>query len=387
MRRLGDYIRQVDVRNRNLEVTNLVGLSIDKVYIPSVANTVGTDLSNYKIIRKNQFACSLMQVSRDKKMPIAVYKGEDAIMSPAYPIFEITDKSLLLPDYLHLWFVRPEFDREVTFYAVGGVRGSLEWDDFCDLQIPVPPIEEQREIVARHKAIEHKIDINRRLIAKLEETARTIYRHTFVEDIDPENLPDGWVLKSVNELASSFRGVSYTSNDELQNPNDIGINGVLVVRGNNINNSHFVEDADKVYIPKGMTTFENYIHQWDIIMTMSSGSPKHIGKCFLSYNNMDCVYGAFLNKFKPLQEAQFLLYLFFTSWQFYLAVKQNANGTGIDNLTLKVFDDIMIPYNREEVNTFNISVGPIFSVISSLDKQNIMLERTKINLIDKLSAL
>lgn len=206
MRRLGDYIRQVDVRNRNLEVTNLVGLSIDKVYIPSVANTVGTDLSNYKIIRKNQFACSLMQVSRDKKMPIAVYKGEDAIMSPAYPIFEITDKSLLLPDYLHLWFVRPEFDREVTFYAVGGVRGSLEWDDFCDLQIPVPPIEEQREIVARHKAIEHKIDVNRRLIAKLEETARTIYRHTFVENIDPENLPDGWRMGTLDEICDISAG-------------------------------------------------------------------------------------------------------------------------------------------------------------------------------------
>ncbi|MCM1337637.1 MAG: restriction endonuclease subunit S [Candidatus Amulumruptor caecigallinarius] len=206
MRRLGDFIRQVDVRNKDLAVTNLVGLSIDKIYIPSVANTVGTDLSNYKIIRENQFACSLMQVSRDKKMPIAVYKGDDAIMSPAYPIFEITNEEILLPDYLHLWFLRSEFDREVTFYAVGGVRGSLEWSDFCDLLIPVPPIEEQRAIVARHKAIEHKIDVNRRLIAALEETARTIYRHTFVDNIDPENLPQGWLKGKLSDIAEISSG-------------------------------------------------------------------------------------------------------------------------------------------------------------------------------------
>ena len=213
MRRLGDFIRQVDVRNKDLTVTNLVGLSIDKKYIPSVANIVGTDLSNYKVIRENQFACSLMQVSRDKKMPIAIYKGVDAIMSPAYPIFEVIDNSVLLPDYLQLWFVREEFDREATFYAIGGVRGSLEWGDFCDIKIPVPPIEDQLAIVARHKAIEHKIDVNHRLIATLEETARTIYRHTFIDNIDPENLPQGWRCVSISEIAEvNIENISFKDN-------------------------------------------------------------------------------------------------------------------------------------------------------------------------------
>lgn len=89
MKRLGDYIREVDVRNRDLEVTKLVGLTIDKSFIPSVANVIGTDLSKYKIIRKEQFACSLMQVSRDGKVPIAMLKEREAIMSPAYPVFEV----------------------------------------------------------------------------------------------------------------------------------------------------------------------------------------------------------------------------------------------------------------------------------------------------------
>ena len=134
MKRLGDYIREVDVRNRDLEVANLVGLTIDKSFIPSVANVIGTDLSKYKIIRKNQFACSLMQVSRDEKIPIAMLEEKEAIMSPAYPMFEVADTTKLLPEYLMMWFSRKEFDREASFYAVGGVRGSLTWEDFCNLK-------------------------------------------------------------------------------------------------------------------------------------------------------------------------------------------------------------------------------------------------------------
>lgn len=145
-RRLGDYIREVDVRNRDLEVKELVGLTINKAFIPSVANTIGTDLSNYKVIRKEQFACSLMQVSRDGKMPVAMFEGECAIMSPAYPMFEVVDKNILLPQYLMMWFSRNEFDREASFYAVGGVRGSLTWQDFCDMTLPIPPIEHNERL-------------------------------------------------------------------------------------------------------------------------------------------------------------------------------------------------------------------------------------------------
>lgn len=200
-KQLGDYIRQVDVRNRDLAVDNLVGLTIEKAFIPSVANTIGTDLSNYKVISKGQFACSLMQVSRDGKMPIAMFKEEKGIMSPAYPMFEVFRKDELLPEFLMMWFSREEFDREVTFWAVGGVRGSLTWEDFENLNIPVPPIEEQLKIVAEYQAIERRIENNRRLIATLEATAQTIYRHMFVDNIDPENLPHGWRMGRVTDLS------------------------------------------------------------------------------------------------------------------------------------------------------------------------------------------
>ena len=200
MQRLGDYIRPVDVRNRDLKVERLLGLTIDKAFIPSVANTIGTDLSNYKVICENQFACSLMQVSRDGKMPVAMLKGEPGIMSPAYPMFEVSKTDELLPEYLMMWFTRSEFDREASFYAVGGVRGSLEWDDFCDMKIPVPDIKEQRNIVAEYNTLATRIETNKKLIATLEQTAQTLYRHTFVDNIDPNNLPKGWRMGVFTDL-------------------------------------------------------------------------------------------------------------------------------------------------------------------------------------------
>ena len=215
MKRLGDYIRPVDVRNRDLKVTRLVGLTIDKAFIPSVANTIGTDLSNYKVISENQFACSLMQVSRDGKMPIAMFKGEPCIMSPAYPMFEVSKKKELLPEYLMMWFSRSEFDREASFYAVGGVRGSLEWNDFCDMRIPVPAIEKQREIVAEYNTLATRIETNKKLIATLEQTAQTLYRHTFIDNIDPNNLPSGWRMGTLGEVCSIKGGKRLPKGEEL----------------------------------------------------------------------------------------------------------------------------------------------------------------------------
>ena len=206
LHRLGDYIREVDVRNRDLEVKKLVGLTIDKSFIPSVANVIGTDLSKYKVIRKKQFACSLMQVSRDEKIPIAMLEEKEAIMSPAYPMFEVTDTTKLLPEYLMMWFSRKEFDREASFYAVGGVRGSLAWEDFCNLKIPIPSIEQQQNSVSEYEAVSHRIRLNEQIIAKLEETAQALYRKMFVDGIDKENLPEGWRMGTLGEIAEIKAG-------------------------------------------------------------------------------------------------------------------------------------------------------------------------------------
>ena len=159
-----DLVIRVDERNTDGSVDTLVGVSIDKCFIKSVANTVGTDLTKYKIIRKKDFAVSLMQVSRDQKIPVAMQREyEVAIMSPAYPIFRVKDESVILPEYLEMWFKRPEFDREASFIAVGGVRGSMPWEEFSRMKLPVPAIEEQKEIVKNYKAISERIELKKKI--------------------------------------------------------------------------------------------------------------------------------------------------------------------------------------------------------------------------------
>lgn len=195
-KRLGNYIRQVDVRNRDLVVNKLLGLSIAKQFITSIANTTGTDMSTYKIVQPRQFGYVPVTSRNGDKITIALYEGESpCIISQAYIVFEVIDETELLPEYLMMWFRRPEFDRYARFKSHGSAREVFEWSEMCDVMLPVPPIEEQRKIVSEYQAIEQRIENNRRLITTLEETAKAIYRKMFVDDIDPENLSKGggWV--------------------------------------------------------------------------------------------------------------------------------------------------------------------------------------------------
>jgi len=203
--KIGDYISVVDNRNTDGSITNLMGISIDKCYIPSVANVIGTNLHNYKVIRKGQFACSLMQVSRDQRIPLAMYTSDEpAIMSPAYVMFEVNRPDELLPEYLELWFKRAEFDREASFYAVGGVRGSLDWEDLCKMKLPVPSLPEQRKIVHDYKVITNRIELLRKMNEKLESIGETVYRGNF--EAHGEELPDNWHMHKLSEYLPVITG-------------------------------------------------------------------------------------------------------------------------------------------------------------------------------------
>lgn len=198
-----DLVIRIDERNFNNETDILLGVSIDKCFIPSVANTIGTDLTKYKLIRKNDFAVSLMQVSRDSRIPIARQKGfEVAMMSPAYPIFRVKNPDEILPEYLEMWFKRDEFDREAAFIAVGGVRGSMPWNEFAQMQVHVPQIDEQRKIVEAYKVVEDRIELKRKINDNLVATALTIYKSFFV-DFEPFGFsqPDTWQEVTVDDIS------------------------------------------------------------------------------------------------------------------------------------------------------------------------------------------
>ena len=119
-KRLGDYIQVVNIRNKDLENLPLMGLSVSKVFFPTIANLVGTDMSTYKVVYKNQFTYIADTSRRGDKIAIALNdKYDKMLVSQAYTPFEVIYESKLLPEYLMMWFRRPEFDRYARFKSHG----------------------------------------------------------------------------------------------------------------------------------------------------------------------------------------------------------------------------------------------------------------------------
>lgn len=225
-KRLGDFIQRVDVRNTENEDLPLMGLSIEKKFIPSIANTIGTDMRTYRVIKSNHFAYGPVTSRNGEKITIALFSDYDrALISQAYVPFEIIDNNLLEPQYLMMWFRRPEFDRYARFKSHGSARETFDWDEMCDVELPVPTIEKQREIVQEYQVVEKRIALNEQLIAKLEETAQAVYREWFVEFEFPDedgkpyksnggkmvwneelekDVPEGWEVVKLEEIIENF---------------------------------------------------------------------------------------------------------------------------------------------------------------------------------------
>ncbi len=243
-RKIGDFIKRVKIKNSNGEIDLLLGVNLDKKFIPSVANIIGTDLTKYNVIKKGQFGCKLMSVGRDKKLPISLLKNhEKAIISSAYFVFEVKDNNILNTDYLMMWFSRSESDRYLWFQSGGDVRGRITWDDLCSLPIKVPSIEKQREIVTEYNTIANRIKLNETLNQKLEETAQAIYKEWFVdfefpnedgkpyksnggkmvfnEELD-KDVPEGWGVGYFGQLIEPVNGYAFKSDDFSEN-GDIAI--------------------------------------------------------------------------------------------------------------------------------------------------------------------
>lgn len=229
-KRLGNYIREVDVRDTEETVELLLGVSIQKKFIPSIANIIGTDMSTYKIVKRNQFAYGPVTSRNGDKISVALLEEYDeAIISQAYLAFEILDFNELLPDYLMMWFRRPEFDRYARFKSHGSAREIFDWEAMCDTYLPVPSISKQREIVEEYRSIQSRFALNQKMIHRLEETAQEIYRQWFVTGLEDEVTPNGWSAGTVRNLCEySNKKISINKID----PNNyISTENMLVERG------------------------------------------------------------------------------------------------------------------------------------------------------------
>lgn len=163
-KRLGKYIRQVDTRNVEGKKDNLLGVSVQKTFIPSIANTVGTDFTKYKVVKREQFTYIPDTSRRGDKIGIALLRDYDkGLVSNVYTVFEIVDKNKLLPEYLMLWFSRAEFDRYARFKSHGSVREVMDWDEMCKVELPIPSIEEQKAIVRIYQIIAKRIELKRKI--------------------------------------------------------------------------------------------------------------------------------------------------------------------------------------------------------------------------------
>lgn len=196
LKKVGDYIRQVDIRNRNLSVNRLLGLSINKCFIESIANTIGTDFKSYKVVKKGQFAYGPVTFRNGENITIALLEEPECIISSSYSVFEIIDTSKLLPEYLMLWFLRPEFDRYSRYKSYGSVREIFDWEEMCRVELPVPPIEEQQKIVDAYNAIENRIKIKQKINEKLEATAQCLF-----EDLTKNK--DSFEVKTIEEISEN----------------------------------------------------------------------------------------------------------------------------------------------------------------------------------------
>ena len=347
---IGDHIKQVDVRNSGLRVKKLVGLSISKEFIPSVANIIGTDMENYKIIRKDQFACSTMQVRRDKKMPVALFQENEAIISQAYPVFEVKDESQLLPEYLMMWFTREEFDREACFNAVGGVRGSLEWEDFETMKLPIPKINIQRALVAEYKSIQDRIKLNQELIQKLEEAAQAIYKEWFLVKKDED-----WRTVKLGELVETQYGYTATATDEKVGPKFLRITDIAQDQIN----------WNKVpYCPISENEFEKYKLKYGDIVVARTGATSGYAKRIHKRTPV-AVFASFLVRLIPCNKDWSLyLGLVVDSKTYREFVLANAEGSAQPqaNAPLLTSFELTRP-DDETVLRFNKIIEPIFDLI------------------------
>ena len=260
-RLFGDFIQPVDERNRDLKVDYLLGVSISKQFIPSIANIVGTDLSSYKIVRTGQFAYGPVTSRNGEKISIALLRDKDCIISSSYTVFEVVNKNALDPEYLMLWFSRPEFDRYARYMSHGSVREIFDWDELCKVELPVPSIDKQRSIVKAYQTITERIELKRRINDNLEAALSSMYKEFFTVGT-PENLPAHWKIAPFSDIADVIMGQSPEGDDcnnagcgdpLLNGPTEFGFYSPTPVQWTT-NGKKYCVAGDLLFCVRGSTT-------------------------------------------------------------------------------------------------------------------------------------
>lgn len=402
---LSEYIREVNTRNTDGSINTLLGINIDKYFMPSVANTVGTDLTVYKVVKKGQFACNRMHVGRDKRLPVALSRSDaDFIVSPAYDVFEIINEMTLDPEYLMMWFSRKEFDRNAWFYTDADVRGGLNWDAFCNMQLPIPTIEEQKEIVKEYYTIINRMKLNEQFNRKLEEVSRTIYKQWFVNFDFPDcngnpylssggemnyseelkkDIPKGWGVSPIGALVTDSSGGDWGKGEPEGNYNK----KVLCLRGTDIPNftNGILDSMPERYILdknfKGKCLTDN-----QLIVEISGGSPEQstgrpalISEGHINKLKHPIICSNFCRSIRPKND-EYSYFLYRTFRHLYdtgLLFNYENSTTGVKNFNLNSF------LSEEPISVPPVNLLIRFNKINKIINQNIITSGQE---IEKLSG-
>ena len=276
-RLLGDFIRQVDVRNTDGKEENLFGVSVQKMFIPSIANTVGTDFTKYKVVKRGQFTYIPDTSRRGDKIGIALLTDYDeGLVSNIYTVFEVKDENELLPEYLMLWFSRPEFDRYARFKSHGSVREIMDWDEMCKVELPVPSIDKQRSIVKAYQTITERIELKRRINDNLRATAETeffrLIRYPQIQEVPSQDTeigvyPSDWILTTLGQVLSTIidrRGLTPTKLGGEWSPDGIIAISAKSVKNHELINLDIANRVDRELYERWMP---QKLQPHDILMT------------------------------------------------------------------------------------------------------------------------
>jgi type I restriction enzyme S subunit len=378
---LGKYIQPVDERNTALEDLPLMGLSVSKVFFPTIANLVGTDMKTYKIVYKNQFTYIADTSRRGDKIAIALNNRFDKMLvSQAYTPFEVKDRNELDPEYLMMWFRRPEFDRYARFKSHGSAREIFDWEEMCNTLLPIPHITKQREIVKEYNILQNRITLNQQLIQKLEETAQAIYREWFVEGIDLENLPEGWRVSKIGDVVETLGGGTPSTEIEeywkegeffWYSPTDI-----------TNNNSVFIFESSNKITSIGLNKSSAKLFPANSLMMTSRAT---IGK--LAINTTEASTNQGFITMIPTEELNvFYLYCWINTQ--IEEIINLASGSTFLEISKSDFRNLDIVIPVDEINVkFKKSVDPIFDLIKTKTKENQKLTELKELLLSKLATI
>lgn len=402
-KKLDTYISFQNNLNEGMLVKDLLGISNQKFFQKSHTNTIGIDLSTYRVVRKNQFAFNRATTRNGDKISIALRQGDDCIVSPSYRVFKVIDESKLLSEYLLMWFKRPEFDRYARFKSHGSAHEFFEEDQMRGVELPIPSITKQREIVNEYNTINDRLDLSENLINALEKVIYATYRQWFIDFEFPDSnkfsyktnhgsmiyneqlkteIPVGWIVKRIGDLVACNNS-SLSSNDGTKIISYLDTSSIT----NNEIDDLQIFDISKDAIP---SRAKRKVFHDDIIFSTVRPNLRHFG--ILKNPNKNLIVSTGFAVLTPIHKNIFseFIYLFLTNNSMLERLQSKAEMSVSTYPSINA-DDLLDLYICLPTEELLINAEPIFRSLFEycdfLKKEKKLLKNMRDLLFSRLATI